>query len=173
MTACVVRLLADTAVDMGNPTPGERNKRQTFDFHFLKNQTFLLLDLKMGRVSSDQPACLVSVIFSLIYTIWVIANALARFVYLWLVPSVEGVFSEWFTMATSRPPAIRCSSRSGFRARIQFFLNVSFRNAAVVGQPTVVTSPKAKRCALDDKLFGRTEFPKYLRCAEYTLFRIL
>lgn len=170
MTACVVRWLADTAVDMGNPTPGERNKRQTFDFHFLKNQTFLLLDLKMGRVSSDQPACLVSVIFSLIYTIWVIANALARFVYLWLVPSVEGFSlngSPW------RPPAIRCSWPSGFRARIQFFLNVSFRNAAVVGQPTVVTSPKAKRCALDDKLFGRTEFPKYLRCAEYTLFRIL
>jgi hypothetical protein len=154
MTACVVRLLADTAVDMGNPTPGEINKRQTFDFHFKIKHFFF--SLKMGRVSSEQPARLVSVRFSLIYTIWVIANALARFVYLWLVPSVEGVFSEWFTMATSRPPAIRCSSRSGFRARIQFFLNVSFRNAAVVGQPTVVTSPKAKRCALDDKLFGRT-----------------
>lgn len=99
MTACVVRLLADTAVDMGNPTPGERNQRQTFDFHFRIKHFFF--SLKMGRVSSEQPARLVSVVFSLIYTIWVIVNAVARCVYLWLVPSVEGVFSEWFTMVTT------------------------------------------------------------------------
>jgi len=118
--------------------------------------------LKKWRDTSEQPACLVSVTFSFI--IWVIECPCT--LYLWSVPSVEGVSlngSPW------RPPAIRSAPERSVQE--SSFVHISFQSAAVVGQPPIETTPKAKRCALDDKIFGRTEFLKYLMYP-HTLFCI-